>query len=170
MSLIPKKIVILRHGEKPGAPDSDDAAGGNPNLSVRGYCRAGALAPSLPSIFGKPDFIFASAPSHSSNRPVETVTPLSQATGVSINDKHADDDYAKVANDVQNAAYSGKTVVICWHHGKIPELATALGVTPPITPWPGDVFDRYWVITADGSGEPQVVNLSQRLLYGDDAD
>jgi phosphohistidine phosphatase SixA len=168
MSLNPSKIVILRHGEKPGDPASDEKDG-DIHLSVRGQCRAAALAPALPSIFGKPDFILATQESKGSNRPIETITPLAKSLGVDIDSKHADDDYAKVADEVLNhPKYTGKLVVICWHHGKIPDLVKAMGVIPPVSPWPPTVFDRYWVIAADANGKPQAQNQSQRLLFGDD--
>ncbi len=170
MPFLPHKVIILRHGEKPGAAGDVDGVG-NPNLSVRGYCRAAALAPSLPSIFGRPAFILATQASASSNRPVQTVTPLALATSLEIDSSHPDKDYQMVADDLaQNAKYACKTVVVCWHHGKIPELASAMGVTPPVQMWQDTVFDRYWVVTAGVKGSPQIVDLPQRLLYGDDAD
>jgi broad specificity phosphatase PhoE len=162
MSFMPAKIVILRHGEK-----TDDA--GDVNLSVRGYSRAGALAPALPAAFGKPDFLFATQASADSNRPVETITPLAQSLSLTIDSKHADKDYGKVAEDLlSNSKYQDKFVVICWHHGKIPDLASALGVTPPQNPWPGEVFDRYWVLNRSGE-IASVENQPQQLLYGDSA-
>ena len=51
-----------------------------------------------------------------------------------------------------NAPQCSETVLVCWRHGKLPELAQALGVTPPQDPWPGSVFDRYWVIDSDVHG------------------
>src|SRR5262245_55288779 len=89
--------------------------------------------------FATPDFIFATKESHHSNRPVETITPLRSALGLGddyYNHKHSDDDYAQVASDIlTHPKYEGKVVLICWHHGKIPDLATALGAAAPST-WP----------------------------------
>jgi hypothetical protein len=56
-STLPKCVLIIRHGEKPGDPCSDDALGGGPDLSTRGYERAGALVPYVPAQFGRPDFL-----------------------------------------------------------------------------------------------------------------
>jgi hypothetical protein len=54
------------------------------HLSPAGLQRAGRLASYIPQTFGKPDFLFAAADSEQSHRPVETIEPLSQATGVPI--------------------------------------------------------------------------------------
>ena len=162
----PKLVFIIRHGEKPGNPAVDNDADG-PNLSTRGYMRAAALAISIPATLPKPDFLLASQQSKHSNRPVETITPLAKALGMEINSKPADDDYAKVADDILNhPKYAGKNVFICWHHGKIPKLEEALGVSNPLNPWPGNVFDRVWKIDYS-EGKPVFQNLPQMLLHGD---
>lgn len=171
MSNATMQIVIIRHGEKPGDPATDNEADGI-DLSTRGYERAGALAPYIPDAFGKPDFLFATQKSKHSNRTVETITPLAQALNLEINAKHADDDFQKVADDILgNAKYAGKFILICWHHGKIPELAAALGAVPPYSRWPEAVFDRAWKIACpNGAGTPNnlpVQNMPQMLLYGD---
>ena len=162
----PKEVLIIRHGEKPGDPAVDNQADG-PDLSTKGYERAAALAIYIPATFHQPDFLFATQPSRHSNRPVETITPLAQALKMTINSNHADDDYQKVADDIlQNSKYAGKEVLICWHHGQIPNLAKALGVSNPVDPWPGTVFDRVWRIDYS-SGKAAFQNLPQMLLYGD---
>jgi hypothetical protein len=56
-------------------------------------------------------------------------------------------------------------VLICWHHGKIPDLAKALGVFNP-PKWDGKVFDRVWQITYT-KGKASLADLPQMLLYGD---
>jgi hypothetical protein len=167
----PGKILIVRHGEKPGDPGVDAPSDGT-GLSTRGYERAGALAPWLVATFGKPDFLFATKLSPHSNRPVETITPLSGATELKINSDYADDEYDKLASKLaSDDKYAGKLVLICWHHGKIPQLATSLGGTPPQSHWPTQIFDRVWVLDGakGSSGQIPVQNLPQRLLYGDDA-
>ncbi|WP_296228861.1 histidine phosphatase family protein [Ralstonia sp. UBA689] len=165
----PKKILIIRHGEKPGDPGTDAATDG-PNLSTKGYERAGALAPYVPEVFGKPDFLFATKASKHSNRPVETVTPLASAIGQPIHDDHADNEYDQLASKlVSDDKYAGKLVLICWHHGTIPELAAALGGVPPEPHWPPNVFDRVWIL--DGAKESghatPMQNLPQCLLFND---
>jgi len=84
-----KQIIIIRHGEKPGDPTTDNDADGI-DLSTRGYERAGALAVYIPATFGKPNFLFATQASKRSNRPVETITPLAQALKLDIDSKYGD--------------------------------------------------------------------------------
>ena len=171
MSTIPRQILIIRHGEKPGDPANDDAVS-DVNLSTRGYERAGALAPYIPATFGAPDFLFATQASKHSNRPVETITPLAAALNLTIDAKHADDDYPQLADELlSNAKYAGKLVLICWHHGKIPKLTAALGGIPPVAKWPDTVFDLVWQINyTEGTTTPAnipVPSIPQMLLYGD---
>lgn len=135
--VFPKIILLMRHAEKPENPQ-------NPGLSTDGQARAQALVTFIQARYGKPDFIIATAPTRESNRPCETVTPLSQATGVPIHDKIADKDYKILARHLQShKKYAGKFVVICWHHGEIPELAKALGAKAGYypNPWTEDVFN-----------------------------
>jgi hypothetical protein len=166
----PSQILIIRHGEKPGDP-SNDSAGDSPNLSTPGYERAASLAIYIPATFGKPDALFATQASQNSNRPVETITPLANALGLSIDRNYADNDYPALATEVlSDPKYAGKLVLICWHHGKIPELTSALGGVPPTTHWKGHVFDRVWQIDYPAGGATsglKVVDIPQMLMYGD---
>jgi hypothetical protein len=66
-----------------------------------------------------------------------------------------------------DSRYDGQFVLICWHHGKLPELAQALGATPPVAKWPGAVFDRYWVIHESSKGKRTLDDRPQSLLFGD---
>jgi hypothetical protein len=116
--------------------------------------------------FAVPVFLFATQASKHSNRPVETITPVATVLNLDVNDKHADKDFQKVASDIlANSKYVGQNVLICWHHGKIPDLAQALGIAQP-PPWPGTVFDRVWVITWP-SGAASLADEPQQLLFGD---
>jgi hypothetical protein len=191
----PSQVLIIRHGEKLGDPSADESGGQNlsirgssraaaiPSLFVPATsvlaCTLAAgsemsftgtyapvTLPGTPPRFAKPDFLFATKASNNSNRPVETITPLSAALKVDIDTKHSDKDYDKVASDIlTNAKYTGRVVLVCWHHGKIPDLAQKLGVTSP-PPWPGSVFDRVWQITYP-NGVASLQDLPQILLYGD---
>jgi hypothetical protein len=188
----PSCIYIVRHGEKLGDATNDKKGG--PDLSIQGSARAAAL-PSLfvpanvscilaasssnftgqysavsgvkagPARFLAPDFLFATQKSKHSNRPVETITPLSLATGLTINSSYPDGGYGDLAKAVLGGQYAGKVVLICWHHGEIPALAQALGVsTPP--KWKGSVFDLVWQITYT-KGKAKLKVHHQKLLYGD---
>jgi phosphohistidine phosphatase SixA len=143
----PTLIMIIRHGEKP-----DESSGAeNPNLTPRGYARAKALATVIPEHFPQPDFLFAAKNSKGSDRPVETITPLSKALDEPIDSKFKADDVEGLAHAVlTEAQYRGKVVLICWHHEKIPDLAKALGVKDAPDKWNSSVFDQVWEITYDG--------------------
>lgn len=170
MSRAPVKILIIRHGEKPGDPAKDSPDDG-PDLSPRGFERAAVLAVYVPHKFGRPDFLFATHESKHSNRPVETITPLAQALGIKPNPKHHNKDFQKVADDIlRNAKYAGKLVLICWHHSNIPKLAKALGGSAPQDPWPDSVFDRVWSLELTDTisrSKIRVQDIPQMLLFGD---
>jgi len=156
--------MIIRHAEKP-----EESTGGekDPNLSKRGFERADALAKVIPDHFPKPDFLIATKKSKGSDRPAETITPLSKALNETIEATEKDDDFAKVAQEVlTDPKYDGKVVLIAWHHGKIPELAKALGVTDAPEKWNASVFDRVWQITYE-NGKANWKDLPQKALPGD---
>jgi len=120
--------------------------------------------------FPTPHFIFATHRSRSSNRPIATVTPLATALNLHINDGFADSDadISEMAEAIlSHLAFAGKIVLICWHHGRIPAIARALGIAKP-PKWDGKVFDRVWQITYP-KGKASLQDLPQMLLYGDSA-
>lgn len=122
------------------------------------------------SRFATPNFIFATERSKHSKRPIETVTPLSIALAEPINDRFTDDgtDIKKMTDAIlHEPAFAGKVVLICWHHGKIPDIAKALGISQP-PKWDGKIFDRVWQITFP-KGKATLTDLPQMLLYGDAA-
>ena len=135
-----------------------------------------------PPRFATPKFLFATHPSNSSSRPVETITPTAQALQFLNNDATLKI-HQKFENDssgiddlkseiLQNPnTYGGKVILICWHHGTIPELTEALGVPAcqlPWNKWPGTIFDLVFSITWP-SGQAQLNISPQQLLYGDSA-
>jgi hypothetical protein len=161
-SKAPAIVLIMRHAEKP----TDDK---DPNLAPQGYRRAQALAslftgpqPRLP----RPQFLFASDASKHSNRPVETILPLSQALQERINHDYVDLETGPIAKQILSGKYAGKVVLICWHHGEIPHLAQALGVTDAPHKWDPDVFDQVWEIRWM-EGQPQFHVVEEQLLPGD---
>ena len=190
----PAQVLIIRHGEKVGDPKKDDDGGRH--LSISGSARAAGLpalfVPILPQLacalhhheaefagnyreiplkgkasrFPTPNYIFATARSKHSKRPIETVTPMAMALKLALNDGFADTDasIAKMTNAILND-FAGKIILVCWHHGKIPDIAKALGIAKP-PKWDGKVFDRVWQITWP-KGKATLVDLPQMLLYGD---
>jgi hypothetical protein len=187
--------MLIRHGEKLGDSSSDKDGGPNLSIrgSARAAALPQLFAPSKTPYgcalslgkkqafngeyvsvaiqgtaprFSTPAFLFATQASKSSNRPVETITPLSAALNLTYDDKHADSDYAKVASDIlTDSKYAGAVVLVCWHHSNLPNLATKLGIASP-PPWHGTVFDRVWAISYS-SGTASLADDPQMLLYGD---
>lgn len=194
----PNHVIIIRHGEKLGDPSQDASGGPNLSIrgSARAATLPSLFLPAAPELdcalttdtmlkhfgasynqvksqgspprFAAPHFLFATQASDISNRPVETITPLSVALQIEINAEYLDSDYASLANHIlndKNSKYVGKNVLICWHHGTIPDLANALGIKNP-PKWKVDVFDRVWRITYPESGA-KLKDHAQMLLYGD---
>ena len=159
----PATILIFRHAEK--------LTDGQIHLSPTGFKRADRLRdlfvptgarPDLPT----PQVIFATHLSAHSNRPVETVTPLAQALHLPIDDSISNDDYASLARTLLSGKYSGKVVLVAWHHGNIPNLVTSLGAKPPVEIWPEEQFDRVWRIDYV-NGKATIKDLPQHLMPGD---
>jgi hypothetical protein len=167
---VPAIVFIIRHAEKPLGDEK------LPDLTPTGYKRAQALPwlflqepgstqlPRLP----RPSAIFATATSKHSNRPIETVTPLSQALHLPIDHDFEDRETSAVAKEVLSGKYAGKVVLICWHHGEMPHLAEAFGVTNAPSKWNDTVFDQIWMLEWV-DGKPQFSTLSESLLPGDSA-
>jgi hypothetical protein len=166
----PAQILIIRHAEKPTGRSAAP-------LSLKGQERAMAFVPFLtqsPTLifYGLPAGLFASriAPGDLSRSTLETITPLSTFLRVLIDAHYAKWDYADLAQEVlTNLKYERRNVLICWDREYIPKLAAALGVFPPPPAWPQNVFDRVWIITYR-NGQASLVNMPQRLLFGDAAE
>jgi len=161
----PATILLIRHAEK--------LTDGRIDLSPAGFARA----KDLPQIFvgpratfPRPDVLFATHASKKSNRPFETIEPLSHALNLPVNTDFMDDDYAGLARLLLSGRYAGKVVLVSWHHGKLPELAAALGIDPQPARWPDTQFDRVWRLDwkPDAAGiKPTLTDLPQDLMPGD---
>jgi hypothetical protein len=163
----PWQVLLIRHAEKP--PDEAMSV----DLSSVGKKRAEALpdlfkeSNSRPKPFSTPDFIFATRNTKHSHRPLETVTPLARKLNLTVNTDYADDEFAKLADHVlKNPKYANKTVLICWHHGTLPQLARKLRAADAPDRIKGSVFDRIWQIDYPGQ-KATFSDLPQRLLPDD---
>jgi hypothetical protein len=157
----PDTIFIIRHAEKPpsgGPPD--------PHLTDTGRARAAALVrypfPPLAAIF-------AAKTSLESARPVETVTPIAADRRLlPVRADVKDKEFPQLVPQVLSRDFDGKDILICWHHGEIPDLARALGAAVPASyRWPCGVFDRVWVLTYAADGTVTREDRPQHLLPGD---
>ncbi len=156
----PATILIVRHAEKLDNGEAD--------LSPAGAARAGLL----PQMFGSrtdlptPQVIFAARSTTRSDRSMQTVTPLAEALHLPIDDRFKDHQYADLAAELLSGRYAGKVVLVVWHHGKIPQLAIALGATPPYNPWPAQQYDRIWRIDYI-NGKATLHDLPLGIMPGD---
>jgi hypothetical protein len=157
----PATILLIRHAEKLPA---------GPHLSMLGARRAEALpqlfggtAAAAPHDLPRPAFLFAARATRKSNRPVETLTPLSEALRVPIDSKFDDADYKGLARLLLGGKYAGTVVVVSWRHDSLPALAKALGAKPPDKTWPDAQFDRVWRIDYREGG-PVLTDVPQGLL------
>lgn len=132
-----KVILVMRHGEK-----SDDLL--DPDLTPAGKARARRLAQFIPATFGKPKWLFATAPSKHSRRPIQTLEPLARRCRLTIDETYADQDYGALAQHLRTSdAFDGSLVVVCWHHGNVPPMMHALKAHEDDypNPWKPDVFN-----------------------------
>jgi len=162
-------IVIIRHAEKP-----DDG----PGLTPTGQQRAGAYVHyfetfRIDSQLRRPNILFATANTRKSHRETLTIQPLSAAFHLPIDDRFKDDDIQPLL-DALKSEPAGKTILICWHHGEIPDLLQALGADPnallPGGTWPDDAYSWLIELRFDGrghlvAGKTRRINL--HLLPGD---
>ena len=165
----PARIILLRHAEKPA-----DAA--DIHLSERGQQRAQALAgwaTNSPAwkTNDRPAAVYASRPTPkaSSQRAIETLTPLATRLQLTVQTPFSAKNYAALARQIlDDPTLKGKTVVICWVRDELPQLAKAFGVKSGGEKWKKNVFDRFWLITFQNS-TATLSNLPQQLLPGDTA-
>jgi hypothetical protein len=145
-------ILVIRHAEQ-----STDGDG----LSSAGEARAKAYVNYFRNftIDGRPlklDYLFAAADSRSSHRPRLTVEPTANELGLTIDTQFKNQQFLELVDKIQSLP-QGTNILICWHHGKIPQLLRALGANPegllPNGKWPGDVFDWLIELRYDENGD-----------------
>ena len=150
-------LLLMRHAEKTADPQ-------DPDLSPAGLERAKKLADYIPQEFDPLDFLFASALSRHSARPYETIKPLSKKIGLPIDATYADNDYEAFAGALlSDPRYSGKKILVAWHHGNIPPLANALGAPAGQypNPWNASVFNLILRFEWQAAGQPTVTEVTE---------
>jgi hypothetical protein len=171
----PAQVILIRHAEKPEY--------GN-QLSERGFRRAEALVrfflnEAAVIRYGAPAAIYAAAPKHedSSLRSIQTVQPLAGALGQEPIVKFTRGQARKLAADImENPAYDGRMVLVCWQHGNIYDIAlelaqyngspqSALAALPG--EWPDGVYDRVWLLDFNRGELTDFSDIPQNLLPGD---
>ena len=148
---VPAHIILIRHAEEP--TDSS-----NPHLSKKGEVRANRLVEFMthdPAMIrlGSPVAIYATETTNDNNgqRTQETVAPLAKVLNLDVKTPFHSKDFDKLATQVlSDRSLDGKTVVICWNHEYLPQLARALGATDAPSKWKGKVYDQVFVISYRG--------------------
>ncbi|KHN94874.1 uncharacterized protein MAM_07293 [Metarhizium album ARSEF 1941] len=132
-------VFLIRHGEKP----ADD---GQPGLSAQGKQRAQCLT----QVFGPESnyhvgYILAQAykPDGSRKRPFDTVSPLTQRLGLTVDVSCDRDDSKCVRKAVQKYKGPGN-ILICWEHKALSDIAEELGADSA-PKYPKKRFDEIWI-------------------------
>jgi broad specificity phosphatase PhoE len=159
----PATIFLIRHAEK--------LTDGEMDLSSTGQERARLLSQAFSPNGGRPDLptpqvLFAAHVSKHSDRSLQTLTPLATSLHLPIDDSFRTEDFEDLASALLSGEYAGKIVLVAWHRGTIPQLAAALGATPPYSVWPEDQFDRIWRIDYVG-GKATLRDLPLAMMPGD---
>ncbi|RLL94128.1 hypothetical protein CFD26_103415 [Aspergillus turcosus] len=130
-------VYLIRHGEKP----SD---GGN-GLSAQGLERAQCLR----TVFGASSsynigYIMAQTPKSDGKRarPYETVEPLAEDLGLTV-DTSCDRDDPKCVRDVVEGYTGSGNILICWEHDALTDIVEELG-DDDAPSYPDDRFDLIW--------------------------
>jgi hypothetical protein len=162
-------ILIIRHGEKPKT---------GPYLSVAGQQRADAYARyfqdfTVDSERLTPNAVFAAQDSDASQRPRLTVEPFAKAAGLQVDARFPSNHSDKLAAALRTTE-QGKRILICWHHGDVPNLLRALGAKPedvlPHGKWPDSVYGWVLLLRYDRHGHlipGSVRRIDEHLMPGD---
>jgi broad specificity phosphatase PhoE len=155
--------MIIRHGEKPDGSSPGVDPDGKPDdnsLTGIGWNRAHRLVDLLAPTQGpprrglaRPTAIYAAGANDKGEgeRTRETVQPLAQKLGITVNTDFGKGDEKALVNTV---TVRPGTTLISWQHGEIPALVAAFpSVTPaPPAQWPDDRFDVVWTLTKTADG------------------
>lgn len=156
-------VLIIRHAEKPAT---------GPDLTDKGRQRAGAYAAyfktlAIDSKPLKPDYLVAAADSSASERPRLTLEPLCKALGRTIDLRFKAKEDRELAEDLR-ATPHGQCILICWHHGKIPDLTKELGADPakllPNGKWPEQEYG--WILVLHYDSEGRLIPDQTRRING----
>lgn len=153
----PDDIILLRHGEEPS--DEND-----PDLSSPGRERAERLATYLPATFGKPDLVVAASPNRTSVRCYLTMRPLCMALQSHVWTPLRANQGPELAKALlTDPALTANTVLVCWTHTYLPDLAKSLKARCGDYPdtWNESMFDLILHLTFRRRRRPQVTQIKQ---------
>jgi hypothetical protein len=133
-----KKIIFIRHGEKPEQGD---------NLSCKGLNRSLQLPAVLLKKFGVVDHILVPAlkngNSTNHSRMFQTISPYAIQQHLNINTKFDESESKAIANAI---TYLNGTVLLVWEHKSILKILKELGIKENIQ-WRDNDYDSIIIIT-----------------------
>jgi hypothetical protein len=155
-------VLIIRHAE-----EAESGAG----LSPAGQARARAYARYFqPFVLGgtplRIDTLIAAADSRGSQRSRLTLEPLSHVSGLPIQQPFSNRRVRDLAIWLRQGA-PGRTILVAWHHGELPELMAELGFDPSTllhrNHWPSHVYD--WVVALRFDRNGAIMPDACRLVH-----
>ncbi len=176
------KIMVIRHAEKPPTDPPPygitlEGTRENDSLTARGWQRTGALASFFAPANGafqdpslaKPQFLYASKPvkHKGSRRPFETIMPLAEKLGITINSNFQKFETESMLAD---AFLCKGVVLISWQREYILQITDQILGSKAVAPpeWPEDRFDMVWVFDQHpSSAQYSFKQIPQSLLMGD---
>ncbi len=161
-------ILLIRHAEKPRDPldHTLTPVGLARTQAYVAYFQHYAIGQSASPL----NHLFAAADSVGSQRSTMTLAPLSAALGLQVDVRFDDHGYQRLADEIRiTGKYDNSNILICWHHGQLLNLATALGAPPQSLPasWPADVFGWLLHLSFDAAGTCRARAVNQELMCGD---
>lgn len=144
-------VIIVRHAEKPSEGTGLAPEGKQRAVAYADYFRHFPVNGSAVAI----SELYAAGDSKESERPRLTLQPLAKTLHLKINMPVKNKDYATLAALLRSGP-PGRTILICWHHGTIPDLVRCLGGNSeqlfPTGKWPGEAYDGVVVLQYDAQG------------------
>ena len=134
------RVILLRHAERQSLWDEDSP------LSEAGKQQAKLLVQRMERYH--PAALYAS----DRLRTRQTMAPLAAALKMEIQVRDRESG-ADLAAELLKA-HRGESILICWHHDRMKQVAKALGVKGPIPAWSLFDYGKYWVIFVPEHGEP----------------
>jgi hypothetical protein len=145
-------ILVIRHAEKPASGDTLSAAGEAHAQAYVNYFKHF----SIDGQPHQPDRLFAAKDSSASDRSCLTLDATAKALGLAIDSHFNDNQFLELAQQLKSSPH-GTNILICWHHGNIPQLLNALGADPgkllPKAKWPDAVFGWLIQLRYDETGQ-----------------
>lgn len=161
-------VIIIRHAEKPES---------GTGLAPEGKQRAAAYVDYFKKF--KVDTtpvqitnLYAAGDSKESVRPRLTLEPLAKALRLRLDTTCKNKDFGTLSALLRSGP-PDRTILICWHHGTIPDLVYALGGDPNLFPtgkWPSDSYGGIVVMRYDQQGKLiKAKFLNEHLMPRDSA-